>query len=94
MPEKRKNAKPILTLRREDPPPPSSFGPKAGLTEVYADEFAKIKADPGNWYALLDYGERAATAASAANRLKKQVVGFETLARNGVLYVRYVGTTS
>lgn len=84
------NEGPLVSLRKEEPPPRGSGGGRQKLSETYAKELAAMAAEPGEWFAFLDYGERTAVAVSAKSRLLKMTTDYEFVARQGVVYGRYL----
>ena len=85
---------PIVAVRKETPPP-SAFRGRQKAADKYAEALAAVKAEPGEWFAILDYGEREKSATSAAGSLRKTTEGYEFVARAGVVYGRYTnGQTS
>lgn len=81
---------PLMSLRKETPPPAPGGSGRLPMTERYKSELATMAAEPGEWFAFLDYGERTSTATSTKVRLMKQTSGYEFVARNGVVYGRYL----
>ena len=77
-------------LVREDPPARS----KLSLSIKYADELAKVKTEPGEWFRLGKQCSSTQYAASVRSKLMAQTEGFEFTTSNRHVYVRYVGEES
>ena len=82
-------AEPIVAVRKETPPARPQGPGRVPAHEKYADALAAVKAEPGEWFAILDYADREKSAVSMAGRLRKTTEGFEFVARAGVVYGRY-----
>lgn len=89
-----------MNIVREDPPPEVTGRRPLGF---YVDIAAKLRADPGNWYRILE----KQTNPEIAQRIKKGEIAafrpagsFEATARSGqkgtnktwTIWARYVGT--
>lgn len=86
---RKEQVEPVLALRKETPPPKGHFGGRMRAAEKYADVLEKIATEPGEWFAMLDYGDRTSTAIATAKKLGEQRPDFEFVGRNGVVYARF-----
>lgn len=79
---------PVVELVKEEPP--AKRGPES-LAERYGKELETVKADPGEWYRLLNCNGDSKAAASLRSGLVRQVEGFEFVSRRGCVWARFVG---
>lgn len=78
---------------KEDPPARDTTD-KTPLGRRYGADLEKVKAEPFEWFRLIDLSSKrdaSARAWEATGKLRRQTSGFEFRSGRGCVYVRWVG---